>query len=188
MDNKNLPNFITAFRIAGAVLLIFTVPFSPAFYALYTLCGVSDVADGFIARRFKSESELGAKLDSVADLLFYAVMLFKLLPTLAERLTAGIWCAVFAVLALRTASYIAAAAKYRRFASLHTYMNKATGLAVFAVPYFILSPFYLPLCAAVCAVAGAASAEELIMHLTSKKYEPERKTLIFSGKNRGERE
>lgn len=179
MNNKNLPNCITAFRIAGAVLLIFTASFSPAFYAVYTLCGVSDVADGFIARKFKTESELGSKLDSVADLLFYAVMLFKLIPTFIERLTAGIWCAIFAVLALRLASYIVAAVKYRRFASLHTYMNKATGLAVFSVPYFILLPFYLPLCAAVCAVAGAASAEELIIHLSSKEYEPERKTLMF---------
>lgn len=179
MDKKQLPNCITAFRICAAALLLLAEPFSEPFYALYLLCGLSDVIDGWLARKMGASSELGARLDSIADILFYFSMLIKLLPTLLERLTPGLWIALGTALLLRCASYAAAGVKYHRFASLHTYMNKFTGLCVFLVPYFILLPFYIPLCAAVCAVAGLASAEELIIHLSSKEYEPERKTLLF---------
>ena len=181
MDKKQLPNCITAFRICGAALLMLTEPFSVAFYMLYSLCGLSDVIDGWLARKMDVSSELGARLDSVADLLFYSAMLIKLLPTLIIRLTPGIWWAICGVLILRCASYAVAGVKYRRFASLHTYMNKFTGLCVFLVPYFIFLPCYIPLCAAVCAAAGLASAEELLIHIFSSEYIPARKTLFQKG-------
>ncbi len=37
--------------------------------ALFTIAGVSDGIDGFIARRFKQESELGTIIDPIADKL-----------------------------------------------------------------------------------------------------------------------
>ena len=66
-----LPNFLTALRIAGAACLLFITPLSPAFFIVYTFCGISDVLDGVIARASHSTTEFGAKLDSAADLLFY---------------------------------------------------------------------------------------------------------------------
>ena len=81
-----LPNLLTALRIAGAVCMIFMPPLTQAFFIIYTLCGVSDVLDGTIARAWHSESDFGARLDSIADLLFYAVMLLRIFPVLWERL------------------------------------------------------------------------------------------------------
>lgn len=75
-----LPNFVTGLRMVGTFLLLFTKAFSPAFYVVYSICGISDVLDGFLARRTGATSEFGARLDSVADLLFYTVMMIKILP------------------------------------------------------------------------------------------------------------
>lgn len=69
---KNVANILTGFRILGSILLLFFPVFSEAFYSIYLLCGFSDMIDGTIARKTNSASELGAKMDTVADLVFVA--------------------------------------------------------------------------------------------------------------------
>ena len=90
-----------------------------------------------------------------------------------------IWIMVGAILLVRFVSYGTAAKKYHRFASLHTYLNKVTGLMVFLVPYAIISPAAVPFCWGVCVVAMIGSIEELILHLTSEEYDPSRKSLLI---------
>lgn len=77
-----LANTVTGIRILGSILLAFVPAFSASFYALYLLCGLSDILDGAIARKTGGTSSFGARLDTVADLLFAAVSLAKLLPHL----------------------------------------------------------------------------------------------------------
>lgn len=168
---SSLPNCITGLRIAGAILLVFTAPLTPPFFLVYTLCGVSDALDGWIARRTNSVSELGAKLDSVADLLFYTVMMIKIIPTLWRILPTWIWYMLGGVLLVRAASYITAAVKFKRFASLHTKLNKLTGATLFLMPYFLALRFAIAYCFTVCFIAGIASAQELLLHLRRRQYE-----------------
>lgn len=177
-----LPNAITSLRILGAAVLLFLTPLSPAFYLIYTFAGLSDALDGWLARRTHTTSELGKKLDSVADLLFYAVMLLRLLPLLLQRLPLEIWILVCVILAVRIASYLTAAIRHRRFASLHTYLNKITGAAVFLIPYILLLPIEVFLCGLVCVIALAASVEELLIHLRSRDYDHSPRSLLFSRK------
>lgn len=165
-----LPNIITSFRIVGAFIMMFLKPLSPFFYVLYTLCGLSDAVDGFVARITKSSSALGAKLDSIADLVFYSVMLIKILPQLFERLPHIIWLFVALVLIIRAAAYIVAAVKYHRFASLHTLFNKITSAALFTVVYFIHTPILTFVCAVICILGGVSSAHELVLHIKSENY------------------
>ena len=172
-----IPNCITALRLVGALVLLFLTPLSVAFYIVYTLCGLSDMLDGVIARATNSTSEFGAKLDSISDLTFYTVMLLKILPVLWELLPRWIWIAVAGVVAIRLGSYGVAAIRYRRFASLHTYLNKCTGAMLFAVPYFLSLPFAVGYCIAVCAMGGAASSEELVLHIGAKDYNPRLKSV-----------
>ena len=180
-----LPNCITFGRIAGAFLLWFTQPLSPIFYGIYTLCGFSDLLDGLIARATNSTSEFGAMLDSIADLLFYAVMMLKILPVMWELLPHWIWWAVAMVLAVRVVSYTVAAVRHHRFAALHTYLNKCTGAMLFAVPYFLSLPFAVGYCALVCAVGITASAEELWIHWIAEDYQADRKSVLWILKNKG---
>ncbi len=170
LSRKNIPNFITAARIIGTICLLFLDALSIPFYTVYTLAGISDVLDGWTARKLKVSSEFGAKLDSMADLLYYFVMAIKILPLLITKLSSEIWIAVGIILCLRLSSYLIAACKYKRFASLHTYMNKLTGAGVFLIPYTILVPIFIPFCAILSVIAGIASGEELLIHLRNKEY------------------
>ena len=82
-----IPNFITSLRIVGTASLFLIDPLSELFYLIYTLSGLSDAVDGWVARATKTTSELGSKLDTAADLLFYAVMIIRIFPELWARLS-----------------------------------------------------------------------------------------------------
>ena len=166
---KHLPNVITVLRLVGAFGMLFTKALSLWFFILYTFCGVSDLLDGWIARMTHNTSELGAKLDSIADLSFNAVMVIKIFPTLWQRLPIGIWIVVGITLLLRIISYSFFALKHHSFASLHTYMNKLTGFAVFTIPFYIRLSWSTVLAAIGCTVAAIATVEELLIHLYCDK-------------------
>ena len=67
---KNIANYISISRIVMSVLLIIIKTFSIPFYIIYLYCGLSDMIDGFFARKYKITSEMGAKIDSIADIVF----------------------------------------------------------------------------------------------------------------------
>ena len=79
-SRRQLPNFITGLRI----VLIVPIAWSLArlrFDATIVLFGVaalSDAADGFLAKRFGWQSELGAMLDPIADKLLLATVFVTL--------------------------------------------------------------------------------------------------------------
>ena len=69
MNLSNIPNFISIFRIILAVPVVFYLlrhEYSMAF-AIFLVACVSDLADGYIARRYHWESQLGGWLDPVGD-------------------------------------------------------------------------------------------------------------------------
>lgn len=175
-----VPNILTLLRIIGSASLIFVAPLSLPFYIIYTFCGASDVLDGTIARATRSTSELGSKLDSIADLIFYLILLTKVFPTLYNALPVWIWIFAGAVIFIRCVAYISAVLKYKKFSSLHTYLNKATGFMLFLLPYFMRYAFdhTLIFCIAICTVGGLASAEELLIHLISSGYNEKEKSVI----------
>ncbi|MBQ3084386.1 MAG: CDP-alcohol phosphatidyltransferase family protein [Clostridia bacterium] len=174
-----IPNFITCIRLLGTAALPFTTVSSVEFYVIYTICGVSDVLDGWLARILKQSSEFGSRLDSVADLLFYFVMLLMVFPVLWAKLPWQIWIAVGAVILLRLVSYTVAAVKYKRFASVHTYANKLTGLLMFSVPYFLPLCFMVAGCFVVCIATALSSLEEFLIHILSKEYNSNVKSIFM---------
>ena len=97
------PNICTMLRIVGTVGLLLIRPLTLPFYLLYTFCGITDVLDGTIARATNSTSEFGARLDSISDLIFYAVMIVKFFPILLEVLPVWMWYCIGAVLVIRCA-------------------------------------------------------------------------------------
>lgn len=66
---KHLPNLLTAARLALAPYLFFLM-FRHRYSTiipLFILIGITDVVDGFLARRYGASSRLGAYLDPIAD-------------------------------------------------------------------------------------------------------------------------
>jgi phosphatidylglycerophosphate synthase len=71
VNRKTWPNIISATRIAltPAVLTSAMAGSKPWFVALVSASLLTDVLDGFLARRWNAFSDLGRKLDSAADYL-----------------------------------------------------------------------------------------------------------------------
>lgn len=83
----NFPNLITIGRILLVPVTIWLL-ISEAYgwaLAVFLVAGISDGVDGYLARRFASQTELGSYLDPIADKLllvsvFAAMGIIKILP------------------------------------------------------------------------------------------------------------
>ena len=114
--------------------------------------------DGYVARRTNSESELGARLDSIADLVLVIVCLVKLLP--AIDVPTWLWAWVAAIVLLKVANVASGIVVEKRLVMPHTIANKIAGLVVFLVPFAIpLFGITVPAVIA-CAVASFAAVQE----------------------------
>ncbi|MCH4170878.1 MAG: CDP-alcohol phosphatidyltransferase family protein [Lactobacillus sp.] len=162
-----MANIVTLLRIGAALLLLVPAPMSWAFLSLYALCGVTDILDGYLARRTKNQSDFGAFLDTCADVVFLSCALWQLVPMLAIPM--WLWGVFALVLGLRLASYAIGFVKFQQFASLHTWGNKATGLLLFVSPllYLFLSIEIIGCLVTILAVASAVEELGIVARSTT---------------------
>ena len=153
-----MANALTICRIALSIALLIPATFSPAFFALYILAGITDMFDGYIARRTGTESELGANLDSIADLILVVICLVKILPAIAVPTWLWIW--VTAIVLVKAANAVSGFVVEKRLVMPHTMANKVAGFVVFLVPFAIpLFGITVPAIIA-CAIATFAAVQE----------------------------
>ena len=155
---RHIANVLTMCRIAGSVLLLFLPVFSSAFYITYLLCGLSDMIDGAVARKTNSVSDLGAKMDTAADLVFVAVSFIKLLPTISMPWWLWIWGGIIAM--IKICHIIWGLVFKKQFISPHTMMNKITGLLLFLFPLIISFVELKYFAIVVCSVATFSAIQE----------------------------
>jgi len=155
---KHIANILTSCRILGSVLLLFFPAFSAAFYIIYLFCGFSDMIDGTIARKTNSISSFGSKLDTVADLIFAMVSLVKLLPVLHIPMWIWIWGGMIAL--IKISNIILGYVSQNQFISLHTIMNKATGMLLFLLPLTISFMELKYTAIVVCSIATLSAIQE----------------------------
>ena len=153
-----MANLITAIRILCSVALLFCAALSPWFYVLYITAGVSDMVDGWVARKTNTVSEFGSKLDTVADILFVVACLVKLLPVLHLPVWIYVWVGFIACIKVFNIVYSYVVRK--QFLTDHNILNKVTGALLFLLP-LTLSVIDVKYSAAmVCAVATVAGIQE----------------------------
>ena len=93
-----MANIITGFRVLISIALLLSPVFSPVFYMLYLIAGLSDMIDGTTARRTNTVSEFGARFDTVADFVFVGVCLIKLLPVINMPPWLCVWIVIIALI------------------------------------------------------------------------------------------
>ena len=155
---KHIANIITGSRIVFSVPLMFLPLSSAWFYVLYLFCGFTDMIDGSIARKTGTVSEFGARLDTVADFVFLSASLAKFLPMVPIPQWLWVWIAVIGV--VKIGNLIGGFFRIKTLVSLHTVMNKITGLLLFLLPltFPIIDLNYSSI--AVCVVASLAAIHE----------------------------
>ena len=155
---KHLPNAISALRFLGAFCLLFFRIESCAFWVIYFVCGLSDMADGYLARKLGCESKTGALLDSLADLAFVICCCFKLISVLA--LPKWLWIWGGAIVVIKVINQISALVMYKKCIFLHTIANKVTGVLLFVgVPITLWINSIVPIII-IAVVATFASVQE----------------------------
>ena len=155
---KQIANIITSCRILFSICLLFCPALSVGFYCIYLLCGFTDMVDGTIARKTNAVSEFGARLDTTSDFIFFAVALIKLLPVIHISKWIWVWIVVIAI--IKIFNVILGFIYKKKLISLHTLMNKITGLLLFLLPpaiQFIEIKYSL---IAVCIVATFSAIQE----------------------------
>ncbi len=174
-----IPNLISFLRLAlipvFASLLFYG--YGATALVVFLIAGISDGLDGFIARRFKQESELGTIIDPIADkLLMTTAFIILTMPNVmqpARHLPVPFWvtAAVIGrdVLIITVAGAINMITGFRGFKP--SWLGKAsTFVQVVAVGLILLSPvvgysFYLPTVYTSVAFFAVVSGIHYIFHI-----------------------
>ncbi len=138
---RTIPNLITSIRFITAPVMLWLAwhGHGRAFMMVLALAFFSDVLDGFIARRLKQTSELGAMLDTWADLSTYLTIGFGswwLWPEIVHREDTYLYIIVacFLIPAFVTVT------KFNNYAGYHTWASKlaAACIGISLFPLFLM--------------------------------------------------
>ncbi|MDP2187265.1 MAG: CDP-alcohol phosphatidyltransferase family protein [Sphingobacteriaceae bacterium] len=128
VSNWNLPNAISLYRLLSFPFLLYLIFAGNESLFAIMLCInlVSDAVDGLIARLFKLQTELGARLDSMADwgtyiLAFTGIYQFKM-----DDHADHFWL-LYVFIGLIVSYNLFSLLKFGRMPSLHMYSTKIGG-------------------------------------------------------------
>lgn len=156
---RHIPNIITLSRILMAVALPFVQSSTAIFWTLYLLCGLSDVLDGAVARLAGTESRIGEKLDTLADIVFVAMWMVLFIPAINVGRWIWIWTGVIAL--IKVVNVIYGLAMKKGLVAKHTPANKATGFLLFLLPMIVLwEVIKVPYIILICIMATFAAVQE----------------------------
>lgn len=153
-----MANIITCIRILCSIAILFCPVFSAAFYSLYISAGLTDIMDGWVARKTNTASEFGAKLDTMADIVFVIVCLFKLLPVMGIPVWLYVWMGVIAL--IKVINIVSGYVVQKQFVSVHSVMNKVTGALLFLLPLTLSFIDIKYSATVVCIIATFAAVQE----------------------------
>jgi len=189
---KRIPNILSWSRIPLSFMLplvaLLQKPF--VFLGVYIVTGLTDVLDGFLARRYHWETKFGAKLDGTADILFMLSMLVVVFGVLRLKLKAYALVALGLLVALKLANLLFTKLKFGSWSTMHTLANKYT-----ALPFYCICPVLVWLKDAPGAMeiinvllviflstVFAANLEETLIIARMKEYDADMKSVWHMGK------
>ena len=161
---KQIPNLISALRIALCMPLLMVDAMTVPFWILYVTAGTTDMLDGFLARRWGVESKFGARLDSLADFVFVIAVGYKLFPWL--KLPATLWIMVGLIALVKIVNVISSYVVKHKIEFLHTKTNKLTGFMLFIGMMTIGQSYFIPVAWVIACFALFAAFQEEHLILT----------------------
>ena len=153
-----MANIITFIRILCSIAILFCPVFSAVFYVLYIAADISDMVDGWVARKTNTASALGAKLDTVADMVFVVACLLKLLPVMGLPTWLYVWIGIIAL--IKIINIVSGYVVQKQFVAIHSVMNKITGMLLFVFPLTLSFVDLKYSATAVCLIATFTAVQE----------------------------
>ena len=178
---KQIPDLLSASRIALCLPLLMVDAMTLPFWVLYVIAGTTDMLDGFLARRWGVESKFGARLDSLADFVFVIAVGYKLFPYL--KLPIALWMMIGLIALVKVINAISAFVvkhriecmeqreppnlfgwpsrdRQRQSQFLHTKANKLTGFLLFVGMMTIGQSYFVPVAWVIAFIALFAAIQE----------------------------
>lgn len=184
----NIADWVTMYRIVAAPFMIYAIIDGKfeLFKWLIVTSLLSDMLDGFLARRLKISSDHGASLDSIGDALLFILAVVGIAVFETDFILENLVLISFALdpyfFQLGLAFW-----KYGKPSSFHTYMAKLAALVQGA---FILTILFFGISYWLFYVAFAISVletvEEIILILLLPKWRSNVKGLYWVLRNREE--
>lgn len=170
---KNIPNFLSSFRLIAApfLLIIAWLDKPNLFLAVLAVSLLSDAVDGFLARRLKVTSKTGTKLDSWGDFVTYvtvALCAWWLWPDILQReaifVVTGIVSFVLPV--------IAGSIKFKKLPCYHTWAAKIQAVMMCLAIYilFITGIAWPFQCAVILQCFVSIEEMAITLWLTEQRY------------------
>jgi len=160
-----------------------TIPFICA----YGVAGVNDVLDGFLARRFHWESKLGAKFDSIGDIVFLVCAIAACFWALELHLKPYIYVGVGVIVAIRLANMIFTRVKFKQFGFIHNNAVRWCSVPIyFIIPVSVLNGGKVPnpfLMGCLCLVVLASLEETWILGIM-EDYDMNMKSIYHMKKHK----
>ena len=153
-----MANIITGIRVLASFALLFCPAFTPVFYFWYLTAGISDIADGAVARKTNTASEFGSRLDTVADLIFAVICCIKLLPLLC--IPAWVYYCITIIAMIKIGNILSGYIIHKKITAVHSIINKAAGGLCFILPFTVSFIDIRYSAAFICIVAAAAAIHE----------------------------
>ena len=187
MKMRYIPNILSISRIPFSIAFPFLAYFlkSPVpFLVAYGIAGIADVLDGYLARKFHWESKLGAKMDSIGDVVFLAFAISTAILMLDFSFKWYVFAALGVLVAVRSANAIFTRVKFKQWGFIHNLSAKYSACPIFfLLPLFIAkrTVYNLPL-AALIGIVILASIEETLILRVMDEYDMNMKSLYHMRK------
>ncbi|MDR1734424.1 MAG: CDP-alcohol phosphatidyltransferase family protein [Oscillospiraceae bacterium] len=179
---RRLPNSLSIIRLVSSFTLLFLTKLPVLFMCVYFMISITDFLDGFLARRWRVCSKLGAKLDALGDFAICAVGLICLLVLLDFESPSPLILLLLGIAILtKLIVFVTTFVRFHEFNMMHTYLNKLLGAALyFSVPicvYFSAIPF--PLVVVVVSICFMSFFEDMALLFRLTEYDADCKGLYF---------
>ena len=168
-------------RIVLCLPLLIVDAMTIPFWVIYLIAGLTDMLDGFLARRWGVESKFGGRLDSLADFVFVLAVGYKLFPYL--KLPTALWMMIGLIALVKVVNAISSFVvkhriecleqreppnsfgwpsrdRQRQSQFLHTKANKLTGFLLFIGMMAIGQSYFVPVAWVIACVALFAAIQE----------------------------
>lgn len=178
-----MANRITYLRILLVLSLLFLVKEQIAFFIVYGIAGLTDIIDGYIARKLHQESLLGAKLDSIADVLLSGIIFYYMIQYLDQiyQIFYILFIAVFICkLIIIVLNYI----KFHQWFIRHTISNKLSGILLFFIPFTVFFQVLNSYLWILFVISFITIIDELLIFLFSRDMNINQKNAIIMLKER----
>ena len=139
-----IPNILSLYRlfIFPVVMLMILLKLELVYAILVVISFNTDVWDGIIARRFKQQTAIGARIDSLADIGMYITALSGIIVFRIHDIGPDAWL-YYVFIASYLLVILSPLIKFGKIQSLHLYSIKAAGylqgiffILLFFVDYF----------------------------------------------------